>query len=91
MKTFAQFKRESFKDKALKQAYDDLGPEFAVRRLIIERRLKQGLTQAALAKKVGTKQPAIARLESGKYNPSLAFLYKVARALDAELIVTVRS
>ena len=58
---------------------------------IIERRLAKGLTQSDLAKKLGTKQSAIARLESGNYNPSLAFLNKVATALDTKLKVTFYS
>lgn len=41
--------------------------------------------QAALAKKMKTKQSAIARLESGNYNPTLLFLAKVAKALDARV------
>lgn len=40
-----------------------------------------GLTQKELADKVGTQQSAIARLEKGKYAPSLTLLIKVADAL----------
>ena len=64
-------------------------PEFALIEMIIEKRLKQGLTQKALAKKIGTKQPMISRLESGSYNPSIKFLHRVADALDAELQVSI--
>jgi len=86
---YSEVKKRLLKDPAFKRAYDELGPEFEVKRLMIERRLKKGLTQAALAKELGTKQSAIARFESGHYNPSLAFLYKMARALDAKLVVTI--
>ena len=48
-------------------------------------RLEKGLTQAELAKKVGTKQPSIARLESGETPPSILFLNKIAKALDTHL------
>lgn len=46
-----------------------------------------GLSQAALAKKIGTKQSAISRVESGVYRnvPSLSFLQKVAMACGAQL------
>jgi transcriptional regulator with XRE-family HTH domain len=57
--------------------------------MIIEARLKKGLTQAVLAKKIGTRQSAVARLESGNYNPSMAFLERVASALDARLEVSL--
>ncbi len=50
-------------------------------------RERKHLTQAQLAKKVGTLQPAIARIESGGMTPSLDVLKKVARALGARLEV----
>lgn len=89
MKSFAQFKKEMLRDRELRKAYDALEPEFALARAVIERRLKKGLTQTALARKMKTKQSAIARLESGSYNPTIKFLGKVADALDARLKVSI--
>ena len=43
------------------------------------------MTQADLAKITGTKQSAISRLESGTYNPSVAFLRQIASALKSKL------
>ncbi|EKD76733.1 MAG: transcriptional regulator, XRE family [uncultured bacterium] len=91
MKSYTQAKHHFLQDPAVKKAYDKLGPDFELTTLLIEKRLQKGLTQSALAKKIGTKQSAIARLESGKYNPSLTFLRKVARALDAQLSVSMHS
>jgi transcriptional regulator with XRE-family HTH domain len=51
--------------------------------------MQKGLSQGELAEKIGTKQSASSRLESGKYNPSLSFLHKVADALDTTLKVTM--
>jgi predicted transcriptional regulator len=43
------------------------------------------MTQKELAKRAGTSQPAIARLESGKYtNITMSFLRKIGKALNAE-------
>lgn len=85
MKSYQTLKKQLLKDKNVKKAYDELGPEFKLIQLIIEQRLKQGFTQAELAKKIGTKQSAISRLERGTYNPTLAFLRKTAEALDTNL------
>ena len=45
--------------------------------------------QEMLAEKVGTKKSNISRLESGRYNPSLDFLEKVAGGLGKEIKVKV--
>ncbi|MBI5793484.1 helix-turn-helix transcriptional regulator [Candidatus Uhrbacteria bacterium] len=89
MKSYKVFKSELLKNKEIKKAYDELGPEFLVIEKLIERRLKNGLSQNDLAQRVGTKQSAISRFESGSYNPTISFLYKVADALDTRLKITV--
>ena len=52
-------------------------------------RKAQGMTQESLAERVGTKKSNISRLESGRYNPSLDFLEKVAGGLGREIEVKV--
>ncbi len=89
MKSFATFKKQLLKNTEINKSYHDLEPEFILIQQIIEKRTKKGLTQTALAKKIGTKQSAIARLESGAYNPSIAFLEKVAKALDSKLEISI--
>ncbi len=88
MKSYTTIKRQFLKDKKISQAYKEIGPEFALAQAIIEKRIKKGLTQIELARKLKTKQSAISRLESGTYNPSLAFLVKAAKALDARVVVS---
>ena len=52
-------------------------------------RLKKRLSQTALAKKLGTKQPAIARMEAGYVGEvSFDFLIRVALCLGVPLKVT---
>lgn len=89
MKTYSKFKKELLKNGKILSAYEALAPEFEVIAALIKRRLEKGFTQRELAKRVGTKQSAIARLESGTYNPSLDFLKKVTHALDARLRIMV--
>lgn len=88
MKSFSTLRTQLLKDPAFKKAYDDLEPEFELAAAIIQKRIDKKMTQAALAKKMGTKQSAISRLESGDYNPSLTLLRKVAKALDSKLTVS---
>ena len=64
--------------------------------LVIDRlksiRLTLGLTQAALARKVGTHQPAIARMEAGQVGEvSFDFLIRVALAMGRSLeVITLK-
>lgn len=89
MKSYTQFKKGLFRNKKIKKAYEELGPEFEIVVLLIKRRLQQKLTQQELAKLLGTKQSAISRLESGTHNPSISLLHRVADALNAELKVSI--
>lgn len=50
-------------------------------------RLKKGLTQAEIARRMNTKQSVISRVENARTMPSLAFLKRLATVLDASLQV----
>ena len=89
MESYKKLRAELLKNKEFRKAYDELGPEFELIRMLIEKRLRKGLTQTALARKLGMKQSAIARLESGTANPTIGSLQKVAHALDAKLKVVI--
>ncbi len=87
---FEKSKKELFKrDPELKKAYDALELEFSIITQVIQKRLDKGMTQKQLAEKIGTKQSAIARLEAGNTNPSIAFLEKVAKALGGTLRISL--
>ena len=88
-KNYKQFKKKLLKDQEIKRAYEKLGPEFALIKMIIRKRIEKGLTQKELARKIGTRQSAVSRLESGTYNPTISFLEKVAEALDARLRISL--
>ncbi len=62
-------------------------PREAVVRQLKEARRAEGMTQEYLAELVGTKKSNISRLESGRYNPSLDFLVRVAEGLGKRLHV----
>lgn len=44
-------------------------------------RVDRGMTQKALAKKAGVSREYVARLETGRHDPSLSTLAKLAKAL----------
>lgn len=90
MENWKDLKKELLKDKKFAEEYEALAPRYALISQIIEARVKKGITQKELAKRLGTKQSAIARLESGKANPSLDFLEKIASSMSLNLSINIR-
>ncbi len=85
---FEEIKEELLKDPAVAKTYKDLEPEYEIISQIIEARIEQNITQEELARKIGTRQSNISRLEGGNYNPSLQFLKKLAKGLGKELHIS---
>ena len=56
---------------------------------IIEARLEKGISQAELARMIGTQRSNICRLESGIQNPSLDMLIKITDALGKEISLLI--
>jgi ribosome-binding protein aMBF1 (putative translation factor) len=73
------------KDPKYVAAYAALEGEFAIAAAVIRARTDAGLTQEELARRMGSTQSAIARLEGGKTRPSTATLEKLAVATGTRL------
>ena len=74
--------------KGFVEAYDALELEYAVANQMLKARARAGLTQDAVAERMGTTKSAVSRLESaGKHAPSLLTLKRYARAVGCELQV----
>ena len=74
--------------KGFSQAYEALELEYKVASQMLKARARAGLTQDAVAERMGTTKSAISRLEStGKHAPSLATLKRYAKAVGCELQV----
>ena len=52
---------------------------------IKEKRLKMGLSQEGLARKIGVTRQTINLIEAGKYNPSLRICKGIAKELNVSL------
>ena len=84
MRSFEAFKRKMLKNPAIKKEYDALEEEFSISNELIAARAKAKLTQAQVARRMGTSQSAVARIESGR-TPSLTSLRKYARAVGRKV------
>ena len=87
--SFEEMKTDMLKDEEFKIEYEKLKPKYEAIEQIIRARKEQNITQAELAKRVGTQKSNISRLESGNYNPSLDFLVKIAESLGKKISVTI--
>ena len=86
--SFESTRREWMRDPKFREIHKRLEPEYALIRAIIESRIKRKISQKMLAKRLGTGQSAVSRLESGTYNPTFTFVKKLAKALETDLTIT---
>lgn len=89
MNEWNDFKKELLSDKNVFEEYKKLEPKYKLISQLISARLKNKMTQAQLAEKIGTKQSAVARLEGGNFNPTILFLEKISQALNTKFILEI--
>ena len=87
--TFDDYLNKQLKNDDFKKEYEALEDEYSIAEQFIKARIQKNLTQKQLAELSGTRQSAIARLESGNYNPSVKFLQKVADVLGKKISVVL--
>lgn len=92
MRTHEELKALALLDPAVRAEYERVErEEMPMLDTILKARAEAGLTQAQVAERMGTKAPAVARLENslvtGKHSPSIATLQKYAAALGKKLEV----
>src|SRR5436309_7751530 len=94
MMTHKALVKKMLKQPAVKAEYDAQAEEFALLDELLRARQRAGLTQAEVAAKMGTKPPAVARLESGggsqRHSPSIATLRRYAEAVGCRLEIRLR-
>lgn len=95
MKTHEEMVAKWQEDPAFKAEYDTLEEEFAIFDTLMEARKRAGLTQEEVARRMGTKTPAIARMESSggknKPSPTLNTLLRYAKAVGCKLEIKLTS
>jgi len=84
---FQEYLAEQLKNPEIKKYYDQYGKQLEIAYKILQLRKKQGLSRVELAKRIGTKQSNIARMESGQQNFTTETLQRIASALKYNLKV----
>lgn len=71
------------------EAYERAGLALRLAELFYEARTATGLTQAELARRMGTTQPTIARIEGGGRMPTIDMLERLAAAVGQRLEISL--
>jgi len=91
MDDFKKHLQESLKDPAFKAEYEAKELRFKIIDILVGLRVQYKLTQADLAKKLGTTQTVISRIENGTVNVGIDFLQKLGNAFDKKIEIRLAS
>jgi len=89
LKTADEFLEKQLQDPEFRAEWNRTALARAVSLGIISYRASHGLSQTQLARIIGIKQPAVARLEAGETNPSWETLNRLSQALGIEFLVDI--
>ncbi|OHD87718.1 helix-turn-helix transcriptional regulator [Sulfuricurvum sp. RIFCSPLOWO2_12_FULL_43_24] len=89
MDDFQHHLNESLQNEEFKTAYEQKELRFKIIDILVGLRLQYKLTQGELAKKLGTTQTVISRIENGSVNVGIDFLQKLGNAFNKKIEITV--
>ena len=95
MMTHEEMVKKMLDDPSVRAEHAQQAEEFMLLDELLRARKRAGLTQSEVAARMGTKTPAVARLESGggsqRHSPSIATLRRYAKAVGCQLEIRLRS
>ncbi|MCG2693205.1 helix-turn-helix transcriptional regulator [Candidatus Parcubacteria bacterium] len=80
--------QKDLKDPEFKKYFNEYGKQLEAAYRVLNLRKKKKMSQQTLAKKLGTSQAAVARMEAGNQNFSLKMLGKIADVFGKELKIS---
>jgi ribosome-binding protein aMBF1 (putative translation factor) len=81
---------EKLQNQDFKAEWDDTESEYHFIKTLIRARNTAGLTQRQLSDRTGIDQAILSRIETGKANPSMNTLKKLAKGLGKRLIIDLK-
>ena len=79
---------EELKDPEFAKAWEETELEDQIKRMMLDARLANNLTQRQLAERSGLRQSNISRIESGACIPTLTTLNDIARGIGKKLKIS---
>jgi DNA-binding XRE family transcriptional regulator len=89
MDDFQKHLNESLQNEDFKTTYEQKELRFKIIDILVSLRLQYKLTQGELAKKLGTTQTVISRIENGSVNVGIDFLQKLGNAFNKKIEINV--
>lgn len=83
--SFEEYLTEQLNDSKFKKYYNEYGKQLEIAYQILQLRKNKKMSQTELAKKIGTRQSNIARMEAGQQNFTTETLQRIAEALNCDL------
>lgn len=83
--SFERYLSQQLKDLKFRKYYDEYGKQLEIAYQVLQLRKQSKMSQVELARKIGTKQSNIARMEAGQQNLTTDTLQKIAKAFDRNL------
>ena len=83
--SFQFYLEQQLKNPKVRKHYNEAGKQLEIAYQILQLRKKFGMSQSMLAKKLGTTQSNIARIETGQQNFTTATLQNIARVFDRDV------
>jgi ribosome-binding protein aMBF1 (putative translation factor) len=87
---WASLRQRRMSEPGARESYAATALAYELGRTVRELRERRGWSQSELARRTGMTQSAVARFEAGGTMPTLPVLNRLAAALDADLVVTVK-
>ena len=86
-KDWSEIRKGRLDSDAARAGYERARKAFELGERVRSLREAKGLSQSELARRIGSTQPAVARLEAGGVAPRVETLERIAAALDMELVL----
>jgi len=80
--------KKELKNPEFKRHYDEFGKQLEISYQLLQMRKKSKMSQGQLAKKIGTTQSNVARMEAGNQNFTIAMLTRIAGVFGKDLDIS---
>lgn len=87
--TYEELLHEQLRDPKFREEWERTAYTRAIANQVVRYRAAHGLSQAALARKLGVSQPVVGRLELGEHEPKISTLRNLSEKLGMRFMIDI--